>query len=62
MNNFSLKEELIRNSFKIISKKSYDDRGLFEKLFDINFLKKKILLKVQQILKLIMCVQKKRVH
>jgi dTDP-4-dehydrorhamnose 3,5-epimerase len=41
MSNFFLQKGLIKNSFKIISKKSQDHRGLFEKIFSFSFLKKK---------------------
>ena len=54
MSTFVLKKGLIKNSFKIISKKSQDYRGLFEKLFSLSFLKKKKLFKILIILKLIM--------
>ena len=41
MKNFLLKKCLVKDSFQIISKKRKDKRGMFEKLYDLNFLKKK---------------------
>lgn len=60
MSTFVLKQGFIINSFKIISKKNRDNRGLFEKLFDLSFLRKKKIIKNNNIIEINYVSSKKK--